>query len=40
MTTVLLARVLLHERPRAWQEAGIVGTLAGVALVAATTGPG
>jgi drug/metabolite transporter (DMT)-like permease len=35
VTTVLLARAVLRERPRAVQEAGIVLALGGVALIAA-----
>jgi drug/metabolite transporter (DMT)-like permease len=33
--TVVLARVVLHERVAWWQEAGVGVTLAGVALAAA-----
>jgi drug/metabolite transporter (DMT)-like permease len=33
VTTVLLARVLLHDRIAGWQELGVGGALAGVALV-------
>jgi drug/metabolite transporter (DMT)-like permease len=35
IVTVALARVVLHERIDRWQEAGVVGTLAGVVLISA-----
>jgi drug/metabolite transporter (DMT)-like permease len=38
VTTVILATVLLRERPRAMQAVGVVGVLVGVALVSAYGG--
>ena len=35
IVTVALARVVLRERVDRWQEAGVVGTLAGVVLISA-----
>jgi drug/metabolite transporter (DMT)-like permease len=38
VTTVVLATVILRERPRALQAAGVAGVLAGVGLVIAWSG--
>jgi drug/metabolite transporter (DMT)-like permease len=35
VVTIVLAHRLLHERTAPWQKAGIAGTLAGVAMIAA-----